>query len=118
MNTTTDLLGWLASASLLLGALLSLLGALGVWRLPDAYSRMHAASKAGALGAMFFFLGVALASGGSWGLKALLGIAILLLVAPLAAHGISRAAYRSGHRPALGPLGDQLAAASRKQVRR
>lgn len=114
MNTTTDLLGWLASASLLLGALLSLLGALGVWRLPDAYSRMHAASKAGALGAMFFFLGVALASGGSWGLKALLGIAILLLVA----HGISRAAYRSGHRPALGPLGDQLAAASRKQVRR
>lgn len=107
MNTTTDLLGWLASASLLLGALLSLLGALGVWRLPDAYSRMHAASKAGAL-----------ASGGSWGLKALLGIAILLLVAPLAAHGISRAAYRSGHRTALGPLGDQLAAASRKQERR
>src|SRR5690606_11700883 len=35
----------LASALLLLGALLGLIGAIGVIRLPDSYTRMHSASK-------------------------------------------------------------------------
>src|SRR5690606_29089312 len=87
----------------------SLLGAIGVTRLPDCYSRMHAASKAGALGAILILGGVAAASNGEAALEALLAIVVLLATAPLAAHAVSRAAYRAGFRPVLGPLGDALA---------
>ena len=44
-----DLLGWLSAALLLLGGFVGLIGAIGVLRLPDCYTRMHSASKAGAL---------------------------------------------------------------------
>ena len=47
-------LSLLASVLLLLGAVLGLIGAIGVVRLPDSYTRMHSASKAGALGAALF----------------------------------------------------------------
>jgi multicomponent Na+:H+ antiporter subunit G len=42
--------------------------------------------------------------------EALLGVLILLASAPLAAHAIARAAHRSGVKPVLGPLGDELTA--------
>jgi multicomponent Na+:H+ antiporter subunit G len=45
-----DIAIYLGSALLLLGALFSLIAAIGVLRLPDLYTRMHAASKAGAVG--------------------------------------------------------------------
>lgn len=117
MNLSHEPLAWLASLCLLLGGLFSLLGAIGLCRLPDAYSRMHAASKAGALGAMFMLLGAALATSGGWALKAVLGILVLLLCSPLSAHAIARAAYRAGLKPRVGPLGDQLDEASRKGER-
>jgi len=103
-----DLLSWLASALVLAGALISLLGAIGILRLPDSYSRMHAASKAGVLGAVLLLGAVALASSGELALEALVGLLILLASAPLAAHAIARAAHRAGIKPVLGPLGDQL----------
>lgn len=104
-----NLLSWLASALIVAGALVSLLGAIGVLRLPDSYSRMHAASKAGVLGAVLLLAAVALASAGELALEALLGVLILLASAPLAAHAIARAAHRSGVKPVLGALGDELA---------
>ncbi len=60
-----DLLGWLSAALLLLGGFVGLIGAIGVLRLPDCYTRMHSASKAGALGAALVLAGVAAASSGS-----------------------------------------------------
>lgn len=104
----SNLLGWLASALVLAGALISLLGAIGILRLPDSYSRMHAASKAGVLGAVLLLGAVALASSGELALEALAGLLILLASAPLAAHAIARAAHRAGLKPVRGPLGDEL----------
>lgn len=103
------LLPWLASALLLAGALIGLVGAIGVLRLPDSYTRMHAASKAGALGAVLVLAGVAAASEGAVSLEALFAIAVLLATTPLAAHAVSRAAYRAGILPRTGPLGDAMA---------
>ena len=103
-----EFLALTASALILLGALFSLLGALGVWRLPDAYTRMHSASKAGALGAILILLGVLFATGGIAWVETLLAIAVLLVTAPLAAHAISRAGHMAGVRPQVGPLGDAL----------
>lgn len=101
----------LASVLLLLGALLGLVGAIGVLRLPDSYTRMHSASKAGALGAALILAGVAAASAGAFALAALFAMLVLLATAPLAAHAMARAAHRAGISPQTGPLGDALAEA-------
>ncbi|MGD9972483.1 MAG: monovalent cation/H(+) antiporter subunit G [Desulfatirhabdiaceae bacterium] len=89
----------LAAVMLLAGALFSLVAAVGVMRLPDLLVRMHAATKAGALGAGLIFLGVALVDMETGvTLRALAAICFLLLTAPVSAHLIGRAAYRSGIR--------------------
>ena len=102
-------LAWLSSALLLLGALIGLIGAIGVLRLPDSYTRLHAASKAGALGAALILAGVAAASEGGFALAALFAMLVLLATAPLAAHAMARAAHRAGIAPLTGALGDALA---------
>lgn len=87
----------LVSFFLLAGGLLSLAAAVGVIRLPDLFTRMHAATKTGtvgvssiAIGMMIHFSEVTVTSRG------ILVIAFFLLTAPVAAHMIGRAAYRSG----------------------
>ena len=62
-------LAWLASVLILAGTLFCLIGAIGVLRLPDCYTRMHAASKAGALGAAMVLGGVAAATSGEAALE-------------------------------------------------
>ncbi|QJD58880.1 Na+/H+ antiporter subunit G [Pseudomonas sp. gcc21] len=105
---TSQILPVAASVLVLLGALLSLLGAIGVWRLPDAYARMHSASKAGALGAILVLMGVLCATSGMVWMETLLAVCVLLITAPLAAHAIARAGYMAGIRPRTGSLGDAL----------
>lgn len=100
--TMVTVLSWTASALILAGALFSLVGALGVLRLPDCYTRMHAAGKAGALGAALILAGVATALRSPLSWEALFAMILLLATAPLAAHLIARAAYRAGFRPRLG----------------
>jgi multicomponent Na+:H+ antiporter subunit G len=78
-----------------LGAVFSLLAALGVLRFPDALTRMHAASKAGSLGAGFLFLAAALHVGGGVSLRAIVGILFILATAPLSAHLLGRAIVRT-----------------------
>ena len=87
----------LTCAFLLLGAVLTLVAAAGVLRMPDLFIRMHAATKAGtvgvssiSIGLMIHFNTVTVTSRG------VLVIAFFLLTAPVAAHMIARAAYRSG----------------------
>lgn len=82
---------------LLLSAFFFFTAALGLFRLPDLYLRMHAASKAGTLGAGFSFLAIALISpDASVALRAIAGFTFLLLTAPVAAHLLARAAYLTG----------------------
>jgi multicomponent Na+:H+ antiporter subunit G len=108
-----SVLPWLASTLILTGAAFTLLGAVGVLRLPDCYTRMHAASKAGALGAALILAGVAAGSRGAVAMEAVFALLVLLATAPLAAHAVSRAAYRAGIKPVLGELGDALEGAGR-----
>jgi multicomponent Na+:H+ antiporter subunit G len=82
---------------LLTGALLTLVAALGLFRLPDLYTRMHSASKAGAAGSGLLLLAVALQAGEAvvW-IKCLMAIAFFLLTAPVAAHLLAKAAVADG----------------------
>jgi multicomponent Na+:H+ antiporter subunit G len=88
---------YVTSALVLAGTLFALVAALGMLRLPDLPMRMHAATKAGTLGAGLLLLAVALSSPGPGGIaRALAGIVFLFLTAPVAAHLVARAAYRAG----------------------
>ena len=81
---------------LLLGALFSLLAAVGVLRLPDLLTRMHAASKAGAVGGGLILLAVPLVTlDASVALRAILGVMFLLLTTPVAAHLLARSSLKS-----------------------
>ena len=91
---------YVAGSLLVLGACFSLLAALGLLRFPDLYTRLHAATKAGTVGAGFVLLAIAFASFDlSVSLRALGGVAFIILTSPIAAHLLARAAYLSGERP-------------------
>lgn len=82
---------------LILGALLMLIAAIGVVRMPDLLLRSSAASKATTLGAASLLLATALAFGelGITG-RMLAVIAFLFLTTPVATHMLARAATRCG----------------------
>lgn len=87
---------YLAAALILMGSLFSLLAAVGVVRLPDLLTRMHAASKAGVVGAGLILLAIAVVSGSSAiVLRAILGILFLALTTPVSAHLLARAALKA-----------------------
>jgi multicomponent Na+:H+ antiporter subunit G len=79
---------------MLSGALFCLLGAIGITRMPDLFTRLQAATKTGTLGVGLILVGVAIhfAEMGV-SVRAVLVIAFLFLTAPVAAHVIARAAY-------------------------
>lgn len=87
----------IANLLLLTGTLFVVVAALGVVRLPDLLMRMHAATKAGTLGAGLL-LGAVAVTVPDPGIvaRAVATIVFLLLTAPIAAHLIARAAYRTG----------------------
>jgi len=99
----------LSVALMTIGALLLLLAAIGVVRMPDLFLRMSATSKASSLGAGCVLLAVAVSAehaGVAW--RALAGVAFLFLTAPVASHMIGRAAYLSGVPLFAGTVCDDL----------
>ncbi len=71
--------------------------ALGVWRFKDPLQRMHAATKAGTIGAGLVILGsLTAASDAETVIIGILAIVFLLFTAPVAGHLLARAAYTSG----------------------
>ncbi len=91
------MIDYITGVLMITGSIFCLVAAVGIVRLPDVLTRIHAATKAGTLGAglltlaeaMFYRqLGISL--------RAATVIVLLLLTAPVAAHLIGRAAYRSG----------------------
>jgi len=75
--------------------------AIGIARLPDLYTRMHAASKAGTVGSGLLLLAAGLYSGELAVLaRALAGFLFFILTAPVSAHLLARASHISGYFPA------------------
>lgn len=88
----------LADILLLIGAAFTLLGALGLVRMPDVYNRIQAGTKAVTLGALSLLLGVALLHPDWW--TKLLVIALMVLVTnPLGSSTIARALLMAGVQP-------------------
>lgn len=93
------------------GAILSLAAAVGLVRFPDALSRLHAATKPQILGLVLVVVALAL-SQRSWAALLLLTPVIVLqmLTAPISAHMVGRAGYRTGDFDASTLVVDELAA--------
>lgn len=86
----------IAIVLLLSGVVFSSLGMLGVARLPDVYTRLHATGKISAFGAVMIVGAAAALLPDLTVFKAGVIIAFLLLASPVVAHAISSAAYKAG----------------------
>lgn len=86
-----------AALCILVGALLALLAAVGVLRMPDLLSRMHAATKPQVLGTVLVMTGVGLRLRDP-GVVGLLALIVLLQMASsvVSSHMVGRASFRAG----------------------
>lgn len=84
----------LAVVLLALGSIIMTISVYGVFRMPDVYSRLHAAGMASGLGAITILLASIATCDAATITDAVLVIAFLLLTAPISSHAIAWAAYR------------------------
>lgn len=84
------------------GVLFTVVTVIGVLRLPDVYTRAHAASKSATLGVMSVLTGVFFyfwLNEGIISIQLILGVIFLFFTSPIGGHLMSRAAYVSGVKP-------------------
>ena len=99
MSTLIDALSW---ACLAAGGLFCIIGAVGLLRMPDFYTRMHAASVVETLGAGLILIGLVLQAGFTLTAVKLVMLGLLIFFAsPTATHALARAAHVRGLRPQL-----------------
>lgn len=98
MNNWWDTVADVASVICLLGgALLAFAAGVGALRFPDLLARMHAATKPQVLGLVLCLIGLALRLRSGGAVWALVLVALFqMLTAPVAAHMVGRAGYRTG----------------------
>lgn len=99
MAATLDILSWIF---LIGGGFLGITGAVGLFRFPDFYTRLHAASVTDTLCAGFIVLGLLMqAESAMMVFKLVLILLILTYTSPTAAHALARAAVHAGLQPML-----------------
>jgi multicomponent Na+:H+ antiporter subunit G len=104
VSVVIDAASW---ACLLAGGFFSMVGAIGLVRMPDLYTRMHAASVTDTLGAGLLLLGLALQAGPTLVAVKLAFIGLLLFFAsPTATHALAKAALGAGVKPLLADGGE------------
>ncbi len=84
-----------ADAFAVLGLVLLSVAVLGIYRMPDVYTEVQATAKGAALGIVALVVASMFTGDGAVIARAILIAAFLLVTAPLAAHALLRAAYRS-----------------------
>jgi multicomponent Na+:H+ antiporter subunit G len=82
----------IGSILILLGAIFLFSAGLGLLRMPDAYTRLQACTKATTLGNMLVLAGLAFYHPG-WTLKLVMIVYFVLMTNPISSHAIARAAF-------------------------
>jgi multicomponent Na+:H+ antiporter subunit G len=99
MSIVLDAMSWMCLAA---GSFFCVVGALGLLRMPDFFTRMHAASVTDTAGAALILLGLGLQAGVSLVSAKLVMIGLLLFFAnPTATHALAQAALARGLKPML-----------------
>jgi len=101
-----------------IGCFFNLLGAIGLHRFPDFYTRLHAATKCTTFGAMFLIIAVIVQSIATWMaegasspesvivIHSFVALIAIVLTNATGAHAIARAGHRSGVKPARAVVDD------------
>ncbi|MCR9237640.1 MAG: monovalent cation/H(+) antiporter subunit G [Alphaproteobacteria bacterium] len=107
---THDVVLIVTGVIMLIGAAFAVVAAIGLLRLPDIYTRTHAASKAGTLGSGLMLLALAVFSQElDVVTRAIAAIVFFLLTAPISSHLLARSAYLVGYRPEPSTRCDDMA---------
>ena len=99
MRLAVDIASW---GAILLGSFFTIVGAFGLVRMPDVFTRMHAASVTDTLGVGFLIFGMCLQAGfGLVSLKLLFLLALFFFTAPVVTHALAQACLHEGIKPQL-----------------
>ena len=105
MESLLDILSWVL---LVAGGIFSMIGGLGLLRLPDVYARMHASGISDTLGAGLILAGLMVQGGFSQvTVKLILILVFLLYTSPASTYALANAAYNLGLKPLLGGKKEQ-----------
>lgn len=97
MSAILDVASWVL---LLAGGLFVFIGGVGALRMPNFYTRIHAASLTDSMGSILIIAGIMLQAGFSLATVKLLAIlGFLLLTGPTATYALANAALLSGMKP-------------------
>lgn len=104
MNLAIDIASWLLLGA---GGVFCVIGGVGLIRMPDFYTRVHAASVTETLGAGLILVGLMLQAGLTLVSVKLLIIGLLIFfTSPTATHALTRAALTRGLEPVLAGEGE------------
>ncbi|MEM1389651.1 MAG: monovalent cation/H(+) antiporter subunit G [Pseudomonadota bacterium] len=94
---------WAGSFLLLVGAILGIIGAIGMLRFPDVYTRVHAASVIDTGAMTVAIVGMALLAP-TWNIAFKLAAIwlFLFITGPTSSHALVNAAYKAGLQPLIG----------------
>ena len=99
MEQVIDLLSWAALAS---GGFFYVVGAIGLNRMPDIFTRMHAVSVSETLGVGLMMLGMLLQAGPTLvAVKLIIILLVMWTTGAVATHALARAALHDGEKPLL-----------------
>ena len=99
MTLTVEIVSWVF---ILLGSFFVMVGALGLVRMPEIFTRMHAASVSDTLGVGFLILGMSVQAGFSLvTLKLLFLLALFFFIGPVVTHALAQACLHEGVKPML-----------------
>ncbi|GMR12744.1 MAG: monovalent cation/H(+) antiporter subunit G [Gemmatimonadota bacterium] len=97
MAIALDILSWI---SIVGGLFFMVVGAIGVLRMPDVYTRLHAAGMTDTMGAGLILIGLTFQAGLTLvAVRLLLVWAFLLFTSPISTHALARAALSGGVEP-------------------
>ena len=100
MESVLDMASWILLAA---GSVFSMIGGLGLIRLPDVYARMHGAGITDTMGAGLILAGLMLQGGLSQAtVKLILILVFLLYTSPASTYALANAAFTRGLEPLLG----------------
>jgi len=100
-----------------IGLFFNFVGAFGLHRFPDVYTRLHAATKCTTFGSIFLILAVIVQAAATWAMEgdisqstmcihSVIALIALLVTNATGAHAMARAAHRSGEKPARAVVDD------------
>jgi multicomponent Na+:H+ antiporter subunit G len=99
VTVLVEIASWLC---ILLGSFFTLAGAFGLVRMPEVFTRMHAASVVDTLGVGFLILGMGLQAGfGLVTLKLMFLLALFFFTGPVVTHALAQACLHENVQPAL-----------------